>query len=354
MRPMVVFSPEHYDMEKDEYFGTGPWKFVHWHRDEEILFEKNEDYWLEDEVPQVDMLSWKFYSSGTALALALKGGQIDIAYKTLPYSEVEELETTEGIEVISEPPLRTFTLQMNMKPEYAPMDELLVRKAIAYSVNRDELIEEVYPGHAEKLLSIIPISSPTYTPSYEKYEPRDVEKAKELLEQAGYPDGFTMPTLWITAKLGPEIEDYAVILQEQLAEANIELPIQLVEDAMASSERRAGRSPCEFSAWICDYFTEYQYLETYMLIPDVGRTRALFYGYNDTHAMDLVREAAQETDDELRSELYVELQEYAAETIPNIPLMQLKEYWAISDHVEGLNIVSPWWGIRFHDVTITK
>lgn len=171
--------------------GSGPFKFVSWEKDQKVVLEKNPDYY--GEVPQIDQLVFRVIPEAADRVAALQAGEVDIICN-IPTTQAEYLESLDGISVVGQPSTRVVWLQFNLVGGPTPLDDVRVRQAINYAVDRDALIAGVLDGYAVKVASIS-------TPEYEGYDPNvqgytyDVEKAKQLMADAGYADGFDIEWL---------------------------------------------------------------------------------------------------------------------------------------------------------------
>ena len=179
------------------------------------VFDRNEDYWNPD-AQYYDELDINVYADGTALLNAIQGGQIN-ASATFDNSTLDQIQGA-GWSVISGDAQwagmligdRAGTLQ----PELA---DPRVRQAINYAFDRDALLEAVGQGYGTVTSQIFPPTSPGYDESLDSYYTYDPEMARDLLTQAGYPDGFSM-TMPSTGALGPAA---FALFQQQLADVGI-------------------------------------------------------------------------------------------------------------------------------------
>ena len=168
--------------------GSGPFKFVSWTKDQSVVLEKNPDYY--GEVPQIDQLIFEVIPEAADRVAALQAGEVDIICN-VPTTQAEYLQSLDGITVVGQPSTRVVWLQFNLVGEETPLDDIRVRQAMNYAVDRDALIAGVLDGYAVKVASIS-------TPEYEGYDPDvqgytyDPDQARQLLADAGYADGFTI------------------------------------------------------------------------------------------------------------------------------------------------------------------
>ncbi|MCD6266025.1 MAG: ABC transporter substrate-binding protein [Deltaproteobacteria bacterium] len=187
--------PEKYIKEHgDEYFakhpiGSGRYKFVKWVKNDYVELEANEDYWG-DRPATIKKLIFKTIPETGSRIAALETGEVDIATNVPPFM-IPKLKKDPNIDVISGPSGRVIFIGFNLtKPEKAwPLMKKEVRQAINYAVDKQSLIKYVLMGSGEQLaMPLIPLAF-GYDPSIKPY-PYDPEKAKKILKEAGYPNGF--------------------------------------------------------------------------------------------------------------------------------------------------------------------
>ena len=208
--------------------GTGPFKFVEWVRGDHVTLERFEDYYGTDaegnKLPYLDRVIIKFIPDPSAQIAALKAGDIDvIAYILSPESAVD-IANDPRFKVLEGVTTGDVILAINNSRE--PFNDVRVRRAISYAINREEIIEGAMFGYGTPIGSHMSPINPNYIDLTWVY-PYDPEKAKELLAEAGYPNGFHA-----VLKL-PQPYNYSVrsgeIVAAQLKEVGIDLDIQIIE-----------------------------------------------------------------------------------------------------------------------------
>lgn len=172
--------------------GTGPFKLVEWIRDDRLVMETNADYWGELPVG-IDRLVWRPVPDDTARVAGLTVGEYHIA-KDLPVTAIPALEIESSIKLVPVPSYRIYQIGMSSLPEHvSPLQNKLVRQALNYAVDKNAIINSLFFGKAEALNGqVLRKSQLGFNPELSDY-PYDPEKAKSLLAEAGYPDGFEIP-----------------------------------------------------------------------------------------------------------------------------------------------------------------
>ncbi len=219
----VMLPMQGYEDAKSNPIGTGPFKFVEWVRGDRVEMMRYDEYW-NPELPYLDKVVFKFIGDASAQIAALKAGDIDvIGYIAAPESAME-LSQDKRFKVFAGTTTGEVIMSTNNKAE--PFDNKLVRQAMAYAVDRQMVVDLVMFGYGTPIGSHWSPSTPYYVDLTEKFA-YNPEKAKELLAEAGYPDGFKA-----TIKL-PAIYSYSrragEVIADMLTDVGIELTIEIVE-----------------------------------------------------------------------------------------------------------------------------
>lgn len=205
--------------------GTGPFKFVEWERDVKIVYEKNEDYRIEG-LPYLDRIEFVFMPDTTTIVSAMRAGEID-AIGNVDSTVVEAMKV-DGLEPISRP-LTTGTMMVGIMPTSndpsLPTYDLRVRQAIAHAIDA-KAVAEMYADQGWAYTNQwVPPEAWSYNKEVAGY-PYDVEKAKQLLAEAGYPNGFK-----IKGYVNSGIVKIMEIVQAYLADVGIEVEVLPIDGA---------------------------------------------------------------------------------------------------------------------------
>ncbi len=166
--------------------GTGPYHFVEWELDDHITLRVNSDYW--GDVPKISQVIFRFVSDRATKVLMLQSGEADIIDE-VPPDMIAGLEKNPNVTIRTVPSHRTNFVTINTFRE--PFDDVRVRKAMAHAINWQEIIDKLYAGLGYRQAALTPKIIEHYDPNLEPYE-YDPEKARQLLTEAGYPNGFTV------------------------------------------------------------------------------------------------------------------------------------------------------------------
>ena len=203
---------------------SGPYIITKWGPGVEYVFEPNPNYWQGLDHFQNSKVIAQVVPSPEERELRLKQGEVDLALG-LPFKDVDVLKADPNVKVYTIEYTRLFYLGMNNKTP--PFDNQKVRQAISYAIPYDAIIHEALYGYAQKATSPIPLGMPSHTDEFWHYD-TDLDKAKALLAEAGFPDGFDVE---LTVRLSiPWDVDAAVLLQSSLAEIGVNVTINKMTD----------------------------------------------------------------------------------------------------------------------------
>lgn len=222
---MYIFPKEADETLATVPVGTGPFKFVEWVPGDHTTAVKFEDYWQED-LPYIDELIIKPIPDAQSRMVNLLAGSIDFL-NGVPLADKELLENAPGMVVGESPPGFAFYAFL-MNVNVPPFDNTLVRQAMNWAVDREKIGELGFHGQATT--SVLPYapSSWAYPEDLATYYTFDLEKAKELLTEAGFPDGFKT-TMLIRGTSGAYL-DIAQVYQQDLAKIGVELELIPTEE----------------------------------------------------------------------------------------------------------------------------
>lgn len=299
--------------------GTGPFKMVDYVPESHFTLQKNENYW-EEGLPYLDEVTFKILVEEDARVAALRSDQIQYAYLTV--EGAERLAGEESLSVMRSPKAWLVAHFMNTFRE--PFTDVRVRQAVSLAVNRQEVIDKAVGGAG--VLSgpmptghqdwFIPVESLPYQP--------DLERAKALLAEAGFADGFQ--TTITCSPQYPEFVAASVVLQQQLAQIGIEAEVvQLEWGQFVSDTSRA-------KGWNYDIkitaFTFYPDPDGY-LYNSWHTDSSSNYTYSNPDYDGIVTTARSEPDVAKRHELYNQAQQILLDESPAI-------FWYVGDNIESV------------------
>ncbi len=231
--------------------GTGAFKLAEWTIGQRLVFEKNPDYWREG-IPYLDHITFEVGQEPIVALLRLQNGEVDVPGDGIPPAKFVEVmaDPEQAARVVVGGQLQTGYITMNVK--IPPFDNKEVRQAVNMAINKDR-ITQIINGRAIPATQPLPPSMPGYTEGYEGY-PYDPEKAKAMLAEAGFPDGFETELYVMNTDPNPRI---AQAIQQDLAQLGIKASIQSLAQAnVIAAGGEEDQAPMIWSggmAWIADF-----------------------------------------------------------------------------------------------------
>ncbi|GIN15446.1 diguanylate phosphodiesterase [Shouchella clausii] len=316
--------------------GTGPFTLEQWQQDQMVKLERHENYW--GETPNLAQLNFQIIPDPTMMTNSLRSGDIDIA-TDVKGQDRELIEQDGNLELLSVPGLATTYLDLNNVE--GPTADPKVREAIYKGTNVQEMVDGVYQwGGAEVSYLPIPRQSWGYDEAQESLAPSyDPEAAKELLAEAGYPDGFDTE-IYVAESRVP----YATIFQNQMAEIGVNVTINTVEWGTYSDIVSKGQAPMSIGGWT--WYPDPDFYLYQLFHSDQIGALGNGKGYKNEEVDALLTKATSETDDqEERAAIYQEALELIMADVPRIELDNTETAAGVSSRVHGFN-VSPDGSIR--------
>lgn len=320
---------------KNSPVGTGPFKFVERVKQDKIVLERNENYW--DGKPTLEKVVFRPYADENVRVTNLLSGEVDIINK-VPAKDIEKIKNDPNVTLDSTNGIGFQGMYLNNKKGIFTNQKL--RNALDLVIDRDAIVKVALRDTAVPAGGAISPGSWAYDDSIEPKE-RDIEKAKELMKEAGYENGFeftlTIPPLAVEKQLGQMIQSMA-------KEAGITVNIEIVEfgtmlDKMDSFDFDATR--LGWSGRVDPDGNMFALLHT---------TGSINYGYSNPEMDKILEQAREETDQTVRKELYLKAAKLAQEESPFIFIYHEKDFKAYKNNVVDYKLF-PDTMMRFHDVS---
>lgn len=225
---VFIFSKKLYDEQGKEglqrqVMGTGPYKFVSWKRNEQLTIEANTDWYMTP--PRVKTINFRVVPEMGARVAELQSGGAHIITGVPPFM-VAQLKKTEGVEAISVPSLRAMYMMMDTI-KMTELKDRRVRQAINYAVSKDAIVKGVLNGMGTPLGTHVPFQVGGADPSIKPY-PYDPQKAKDLLKEAGYPNGFAL-SLYTPNGRYPMDKEVVLAVADQLSKVGLKTNVNVME-----------------------------------------------------------------------------------------------------------------------------
>ncbi len=303
--------------------GTGPFKFVSYAPQDSLVMEKYDGYWGQG--ARLDKVTFRIITDTNALVVGLKGGTLDLV---LHLPNTLEREVKDDFTVLQDTMKLVQALYINNA--VAPFDNELVRQAMYYAIDVDEIIEFVCGGAGVATgTSMYPANQRYFMPELAENYPHDVEKAKELLAQAGYPDGFEM-SITVPSNYTQHVQTAEVIV-EQLKAVNITAALDLVE----------------WESWYQDAYRNHQYQTTVcaiaaedmtaqeMLVRYMSDHRKNFISFQDEEYDQVMTQAMASIDEEEQTRLYKRAEEILNEKAGSLWIQDVCDLAVMNPALEG-------------------
>ncbi|MFW6301807.1 MAG: ABC transporter substrate-binding protein [Bacillota bacterium] len=267
--------------------GTGPWVFESWEHDEEIVLKANEDYF--DGRPYIDEVIYRVIPQPLTDIAEFEAGNLD--YTGIPVEERESWLNDEEWEPYTHSMAELSSYFIALNQDFEPLDDPLVRKAIDYAIDSEQITESLF-SHYVAAKDAIPEGMDGGSPNSEfNYDP---DRARELLAEAGYPDGFELE-LWVSSGTNPVRA--GGVVQAMLSQVGIDVELVKNDWSVFFDTVRQGNAPSYYLSWWADYADPYNFLQA--LYASEGSR----INYKNTVADEILEEMGRTTSVETRVEL---------------------------------------------------
>lgn len=304
--------------------GSGPYQFVEWKQGDHVTLKAFDDYYAGK--PATENLIMRVIPETSQRSIALETGEIDLAYD-LAVNDVSKIRDSSELTVYEIPSLTCWYISMNMNKE--PFNNPLVREALSYAIDRQLIIDTINAGSGQPADAIIaPGVFGYYSTGVREYDP---EKAKDLLAEAGYPDGFTT-SLWVNDNQS-RIEMCQAV-QNMFQQIGVECSMEVIEFGSFISRTTAGEHDMAYFGWTTSSAdADYTYYSLEHSTQQGAAGNRSFIADPEVDA--LIEEARTNSDDAVRTETYKELAIKLDEINNNLPIFYSSINVGASQKVEG-------------------
>ena len=314
------------DKEKAQSFaahpvGSGPFMFQSW--------DKGEDG---QALPYLDGIDFQVIPDDATRILKLQSGELQ-GGEFIPYARVAELKASGTINMELYPSTRVEDMILNVRPQLDGKDNPLsnekVRQALNYATNKDAIIQIVTHGVGKPLTSFMSSATPLHSGDTPLY-PVDIAKAKQLMVDAGFPNGFEMSLLTLAGN--QDEVGIGTALQQMWQGIGVKLNLQQVDNATRTDLYRKGVFQARLGAWTDDIADPNEITSYYAYSPTI---ECLHSGWKNDEVDALYVASQSETDPAKRKEQYAKIQEIFNATGPTIPLYETPYPVALAKNVNG-------------------
>ncbi|MCS4510146.1 glutathione ABC transporter substrate-binding protein GsiB [Xylophilus ampelinus] len=317
--------------------GTGPFEFVEWKQTEAIVGKKYAGYWKQG-YPKVDQITWKPVIENNTRAAMLQTGEADFAF-TLPYEQIATLKKSDKVEVVSSPSIIQRFLTFNLLQK--PFDNPKVREAIGYAINKDALAKVAFNGYAFPAQGFVP-QGVEYAVKMRPI-PYDVQKAKDLLKEAGFPNGFES-VLW-SHYTNTTSQKVIQFLQQQLQQVGIKVTVEALEPGKRVElvdswpDPKTSKLRMHYVGWSSSTGEADWALRPLFSTESWAPKLANYAFYSNPVFDESVAKALITNDGAERAALYKTAQEQLAKDLPRIPLVTEEVLYAHAKRLSGVYVM---------------
>ncbi|MFJ7737720.1 ABC transporter substrate-binding protein [Lysinibacillus sp. NPDC097287] len=315
--------------------GTGPFAYVKYSPGTNLELKKNENYWKEG-LPYLDKVTFAFQSDDQAAIMSLIANEVDVT--SVPWHRVGEVEGSYNLSHQN----NNSSLVVTFNETKAPFDNVKVRQAINHAISKSDIIDSVFAGYATPLGSnMSPAMGDFQKTGLDKMYERDVEKAKALLAEAGYPDGFK--TKITVSSHNDMYSNIAQIVVENLKEIGVDVEIEVVEWGIWLDRVYFGRDYAMTTIDLTGRPSAYEVLNDYISTNDSEN----FFLFKNAEFDQVMSDVLKETDAAKQVGYYQRAQEILAEQAAAVYIADYQIVWGSDKQVTGLKSY-PFW---FHDMS---
>jgi peptide/nickel transport system substrate-binding protein len=295
--------------------GTGPFLMTDWKREVSMKLVRNPHYWKKapdgQALPYLDELEFQIIKDDSTRLLKLKAGEL-AGTELVPLTRVKELQADAGLRMELWPSTRVVYMSMNNRPKLKdgtpnPLSNVKVRQALNYAVNKDAIIAIVTQGLGVPMTSFMSRTTPLHI-KQDLYKV-DVAKAKALLAEAGFAQGFETSCMIVSGN--QDQLNIATTVQQMWAAVGVKLKLEPLDNASLTKRYRADDFSMRAAAWTNDIADPGQITSYFAYFPNIG---SLHTGFQNDRIDALYKQSLEEVDPPKRAAQYKEIQEiYAAE-----------------------------------------
>jgi ABC-type transport system substrate-binding protein len=311
----------------DEPIGTGPYRLEQWERGNQIVLTANEDYW--GDAPSIPTVVVRWSAESAQRLLELQAGDVD-GIDNVGTEDFPTVADDSSLQLLEREPLNVFYLGTNV--DKAPLDDELVRQALGHAIDKDRIIENFYPEGSQAADQFLPPGIPSYEEDAEGFT-YDPERARELLAEAGYPDGLDLGALSYRAEPRPYLPQppqVASDIRDQLAQVGITVTLDEQESGAFIDNANTGNLGLYLLGWGADFPDATNFWDFHF---GAGASPQFGTGFEDMH--DVLAEAGSTTDEDARADLYAQANELLLQHAQAIPIAYGGSAVAFKAEVEG-------------------
>lgn len=316
--------------------GTGPFRFTGWTFNDQLVLERNEDYWRG--APELPGVVIKIIPDTETQTMMFESGELDLLDLDFVTDAADRFLETYPDQIVQGPRVGITYLTMNFNIE--PFQDVKVRKAVQMAIDRQAILDALYGGRGQVEHGIYPYGLIGFHEGQTKIS-YDPEGAKALLSEAGYGSGFQME-LAADASASDTVTMALEIIKEQLAAVGIDAQIKNYDESTWLETRKAGELGSFMSTWTADFNDPENFIYTFFGNEEKTRIRSI--NYPDMAVMSRVSGARGIVNEDERLAEYQDLEEKLIhEDAAWVPMYSRMHLWAVSRRVQNFKPV--WSGV---------
>ncbi|MEP6638999.1 MAG: ABC transporter substrate-binding protein [Chloroflexota bacterium] len=316
--------------------GTGPFKFKEWVVGDHVTILKNPDYWNAAGKAHLDSVTFRKIADPTAVLNALQAGDIDLATVFNPI-DIPVVKTDSELQVITRgDSCNLFHLGMNQT--HKPFDNLKIRQAVAYAVNRQNLVDTFYGGNDNANVAKTWMAPATFSAKDESLPEYSVDKAKQLIADSGVPASDLTFDFWYPSEVFrpymPDPKGIFQAIQTDLEAVGFHPTAQTKPWTGYIPDESTGKYPMWLIGWTCDWAGPDNFLDTGLFYYSKGKPSPEF-AYKNDDLNKLMKKAEAETSVDASKPLWEQAQDMIAKDQPTVPLVNSKPVAGAKAYVKG-------------------
>jgi peptide/nickel transport system substrate-binding protein len=319
----------------DQVVGSGRYTLAQYEPGQQTVMEKNDSY-QGDAPAKNDRVIIKYYKEAAPLKLAIQNGDVDIAYRSLSPTDIADLDGADGVNVVSGngTEIRYMTFNTKLQPGDSDEQKLAIRQAVAQTIDRQAISDNVYNGTVQPLYSMVPqgVEFATDAVAQQYGDGPDVNAAKKTLEDAGVDTPVPLEIWWTPSHYGAASGDEYAEIKRQLDDSGLfDVTLKSTEWNQYSTSAFTDKYPIYQLGWFPDYPDADDYTASFYL-PD----SFLNIHYDNPEMNKLLAEEKASDDPAVRQKAFDRIQQIGAEDAPTIPIWQADQVAAVRDGVNGV------------------
>jgi peptide/nickel transport system substrate-binding protein len=339
MQSMAIVPEEVYPPDKlqpsEQAIGSGQYELASYQPGQQAVFEKNPNYKGANPAKNERAIV-QYFDKPSALKLAVEQGDVDVAYRSFSPTDLEDLKSADGLQVVggSGVEIRYLVFNTKLQPGQGDAGKLAVRRAVAYTIDRDAIAQDIYDGTVQPLYSQVPQGLDFATEAWkEEYGASpDLDAARQELQGAGIETPVDLEVWYTPTHYGTGSADEYAEIKRQLEDSGLfTVTLKSTEWNQYDEAALTDKYPQFQFGWFPDY-------------PDADNYAASFWssdsflniGYSNPQIDKLLAEEQATTDKAKRQQAFAEVQRLAAEDTPTLPIWQGGQVAAVRDGVSGV------------------